>query len=552
MGDWGVLRWIAAKLLRLPPRQVRRLDVVKDMPVTMRDGVALLTDRYYARGRTSGPVVLIRSCYGRSAAFGIVAGLMAERGLQVVLQSARGTGGSGGSFNPMRQEQADGADTLDWIRAQSWFSGKLFMFGPSYLGNVQWAMANGRADALDGLLLIVTLSNFQDELQAFGGFTLGGMLSWTQMMVSMIEAKPGERTARPNMDRLKHVFGHLPLGTIDHAAIGKTVDWWQDWINHDDPDDPWWRALDHTSAVPALAAPTIMVGGWQDIFLPFQIRDFETRRAAGREAWLTVGPWSHAAPGGIIEGLRQAVTTFSDIAAGRKPHEDRDRVRLYLQGAKEWREYSSWPPPDSLPLRFHFQSGGRLELAPPADGGSTAYVYDPEDPTPAVHGPKIIGGAKRRDMSELELRRDTIKFTSAALDRDCDVIGPVSVELSVRSDRIHTDFYACLCDVDAKGQSLQISDGYIRLRPGKPEADASGVRRIMINCWPTAYRFGRGHRLRLIIASGAHPRYARNLGTGEPLATGTRMVSARQEIMHDAAYGSALVVTISSDQEQTW
>jgi uncharacterized protein len=110
---------------------------------------------------------------------------------------------------------------------------------------------------------------------------------------------------------------------------------------------------------------------------------------------------------------------------------------------------------------------------------------------------------------------------------------------------VHTDFYACLCDVDAKGRSLQVCDGYLRLRPGKPHADADGVRRIVINCWPTAYRFKRGHKMRLIIGSGAHPRYARNLGTGEPLATGTSMVNAHQQILHGPARGSVVNLLVS-------
>jgi predicted acyl esterase len=32
-----------------------------------------------------------------------------------------------------------------------------------------------------------------------------------------------------------------------------------------------------------------------------------------------------------------------------------------------------------------------------------------------------------------------------------------------------------------------------------------------------------GHRLRLLVAAGAFPRFARNLGTGEPLGSGTDM-----------------------------
>ena len=347
--------------------------------------------------------------------------------------------------------------------------------------------------------------------------------------------------APPRPAKLDHLYGHLPLGTLDVAAFGKPVSWWRDWINHDDPDDPWWRAIDHSAAVTSLEAPATMVAGWQDVFLPFQVRDFEARQAAGRDAWLTVGPWSHAAPGGMVEGVRQAIILFSAVVAGRSPYPDRDRVRVYLQGAGAWRDYPSWPPPSSKPLSFHLRAGGRLELSAPAgDEGSTAYVYDPADPTPAFHGPMVMGGAKLRDMTSLETRDDSISFTGAPLDRDVDAIGPVKVELSVRSDRKHTDFYACLCDVDARGRPSQVVDGYLRLRPGRPDADASGVRRITIECWPTAYRFKRGHSIRLIVASGAHPRYARNLGTGEPLATATRMVSAHQQILHGAEHGSSV------------
>jgi hypothetical protein len=103
MADWGLFRWLAGKVLRLPPRQARRVSVTKDIPVPMRDGVALLADHHHAGGDASGPVVLMRSPYGRSALFGTMAALLAERGLQVVVQSVRGTGGSIGDFEPMRR-----------------------------------------------------------------------------------------------------------------------------------------------------------------------------------------------------------------------------------------------------------------------------------------------------------------------------------------------------------------------------------------------------------------------------------------------------------------
>jgi predicted acyl esterase len=50
-----------------------------------------------------------------------------------------------------------------------------------------------------------------------------------------------------------------------------------------------------------------------------------------------------------------------------------------------------------------------------------------------------------------------------------------------------------------------------------------------------AHRFRSGSRLRLIIAGGWHPRYARNLGIGEPYLTGLQMKTA----MHAVRFGAS-------------
>jgi predicted acyl esterase len=64
--------------------------------------------------------------------------------------------------------------------------------------------------------------------------------------------------------------------------------------------------------------------------------------------------------------------------------------------------------------------------------------------------------------------------------------------------------------------------------------------------WATAHRFRRGHRIRLQVSSGAHPRWARNLGTGEPFATAINARCADQTIYHDREHPSALVLPVTS------
>ncbi len=137
------------RFFRLPPPVARRIGVERDLAVPMPDGVTLLADRYVPLGEAKAPVVLVRTPYGRRGPLTLLyARPFAFQGFQVVVQSCRGTFGSGGRFDAFRNERADGIATLRWLEAQPWFSGAVAMTGPSYLGMVQWAVAaRGRADA---------------------------------------------------------------------------------------------------------------------------------------------------------------------------------------------------------------------------------------------------------------------------------------------------------------------------------------------------------------------------------------------------------------------
>ena len=95
----------------------------------------------------------------------------------------------------------------------------------------------------------------------------------------------------------------------------------------------------------------------------------------------------------------------------------------------------------------------------------------------------------------------------------------------------HADFFVRLNDVGPDGVSRNICDGFVRVTPQTPaEPDSSW--RLTFPLHATAHSFLPGHRLRLLIASGAHPRYARNMGTAEPINTAVDMVANDMEIAH--------------------
>jgi putative CocE/NonD family hydrolase len=185
---------------------------------------------------------------------------------------------------------------------------------------------------------------------------------------------------------------------------------------------------------------------------------------------------------------------------------------------------------------------------PPADSPVDRYRYDPADPTPTLGGPVYHQDGGVKDNRALEARADVLTFTTSPLAEDVDVIGWVRLELFARSSLAHADFFGRLCDVYPDGRSFNVCDGLIRIEPGQGELQTDGSTRSVIQMWATAQRFARGHRIRLQVSSGAHPRWNRNLGTGEPIATATRMVAAEQTIYHDTAHPSALVLPVTQGE----
>jgi uncharacterized protein len=461
-----------------------------------------------------------------------------------VMESCRGTSGSQGIFRPFFDEQADGEDTVEWMERQPWFSGKLALWGISYLGNTAWAIAGSRAaDKVDALGLHVTLTNFRDRTYAFDGFTLMSCLEWTSTMLEIVGTGGMHPIAsmlrRRKMNALiERASAVLPLRKADRVLKPEGAFWWQDWMDHAEPGDPWWKAVDYGAAAQTMP-PSVMTAGWYDLFLPWQLRDFVNAQNAGREVRITIGPWTHVAPAGVAESLRESIALFQE-RFGVRVGEKKPRVRLFLMGANEWHDYSSWPPPGIAPQTLYLQPSGGLGGAAPVSESESAFDYDPAHPTPSFHGATLEGRKGSGDMGELEHRSDVLVFTSEPVAKDVDAIGPVSAEIFLGSNTGHTDLYLCLCDVTPAGKSTNVCDGYRRMRPD----GGADIRKVEVEFWATAYRFRAGHRMRLIVASGAHPRYARNPGSGEPLGDATSVIVAHQRILHGREHPSSVTLSV--------
>ena len=524
------------------------------------------------------PTVLVRTPYGRTGTWPLLYGpALAERGFQVIIQSVRGTGGSGGQFVPRLQERDDGLATVRWIREQAWFGGRLAGTGISYLGYALWAIADEAG--LDAVCFQATMPSLVEPMYDGGSFALGIALPWTAMV----------SRAQPVLDRLLNRFpdkdlqaglDRLPLTDGDRVALGRHVGFYQDWLSHP-PGDDYWTAQSHTSRVSAVKAPVSMRTGWYDVYLPWMLRDYAELCAAGNRPRLTIGPWGHVSPG-LLRGITRETVDFLSEHLLDAPPRAGGQVRYHVTGADEWRDADIWPPPGGRDQVWSLGAAGELtpisspgtgvgagpearpgaeagpgaEVGPEAEaaaaagieaglaavGNASVFRYDPANPTPAVGGPKMLTDETSVDNRDLERRSDVLVFTSLPLLADVDVIGTPRATLTVSSDNRHHDIFVRLCDVHPDGSSMNLGGRLIRLDDVEPGPD--GTRKAGLELWPAAHRFVAGHRIRVQVSGGAHPRYARNLGTGEPFATATHTAPSTVSVHHDGRLTSEITLPV--------
>ncbi|MFE6685164.1 CocE/NonD family hydrolase [Streptomyces sp. NPDC057743] len=496
------------------------------------DGSPLLTDHYFPCGGTEFPTLLVRSPYGRGNPWAALYGILfAEQGFHVVVQSCRGTGGSGGVFQPWRNEAADGRAAVAWLRQQPWFNGVLGTIGPSYLGYVQWALALEPPPELRAMVVQVGM---HDPYAFIHG---GGALHLENALVSGVGIEYLHRGAVPflraALGARRWLRGAHRLRIPDASGPLRELTWLTEALMRTDGDDPYWRGALTGAAAEKPTVPTCVIGGWQDVFLDQNIEQYRRLRQAGGETALLIGPWTHtsAFQQGWPEVFAGSLAWLRAQLRGEREGLRSTGVRVHVggDGGGQWRDLADWPPVAPSPDGpWYLAAGGRLgRQAPEGGAGPVAeFHYDPADPTPAVGGPVLSQGAGRRNNRALEARADVLTFTGPVLDEPLEVLGSVAARLRVTgewarrtgdgaSDGIAIgrafDIFARLCDVDERGRSVNVCDGLVRVRA----RDGAEPLEVVVPMSATAYRFAAGHRVRLQVSGGAYPRFAPPGGAGE-------------------------------------
>jgi putative CocE/NonD family hydrolase len=477
--------------------------------IAMRDGIELSTDIYLPakNGQVLPgpfPVILKRTPYDKSQDRDV--GIFyARRGYAVVQQDTRGRYASEGIWRMLADDGRDGQDTCNWVGRQPWSNGRIGMFGGSYDGGVQHALALEGCPYLKTVIPLDAISNpAYSGVRHYGAFELR-MFSW----IFVLGAPEGSRaarskTARRQLERMRDeriaYLARLPIqpGTTPLRLAPEYETWLVSAMSHGGRDAFWnWaNVVEGVSRYQDM--PVYLVGGWYDSWAGGTAANYTALAAAKRgPIYLIMGPWVHgeqssSSHGQVEFGAAAAVpgigtwlgTWFdhwlkgTDNDVGRRGWFSAP-VRIFVMGAGDghkdaqgrlfhggfWRDEHEWPLARTVYTTFFLHHDRSLSQRPPTAGveeSKISYTFDPRHPVPTIGGntssaPGMLqnGGWDQRGNPRiwnwqkpipLAKRGDVVVFETAPLESDVEVTGPISVTLYVSSTARDTDFTAKLID----------------------------------------------------------------------------------------------------------
>ena len=321
--------------------------------------------------------------------------------------------------------------------------------GASYLGFVQWAVADRLPPQVKAMIPHVT------ESGADAGVPAGTACRWRRRSAGASRSPSRSAASHCSATRRKRRNGagteHPAARQADVVAIGHRSDYIQDVLAHDET-HPRWDEIDHRDRVADVTVPVSSVGGWYDIFLPGQLRDFRTLQDAGRRPRLTVGPWTHA--GRRRPALREALEFGLAHARGEEPPE-RAPVRLFVMGEEAWRDFA---PGRRKAMRRNGSTcspAARCRPNRPRSPTPDRYRYDPADPTPAAGGVRMAPRRRPRRQHRPGSPRRRPHLHHGRARRGRRSHRRRHAEIWFRCSLPFADVFVRLCDVDPDGRSWQ-------------------------------------------------------------------------------------------------
>lgn len=477
-----------------PKPDVKSLYTKREVMIPMRDGKKLFTAIHTPKDTTKKyPILMIRtpySCtpYGEDKFKEPLHpnGWLLEDGYIFVIQDVRGCWMSEGEFVNMRphkktksgptdiDESTDTWDTIDWlVKNVADSNGAVGMWGISYPG---YYCSAGMIDAHPALKAVspqAPVSDwFWDDFHHHGALFLPHSFHFLRAFGKARPAPTSVQSPREEIgtkDGYQFFLDMGPISQIEKDWYKGSIAFWQDIVRHPNY-DAFWQAMNILPHLEKVAPAVMTVGGWfdaEDLYGPLKTYHSVETKNPGIKNTLVMGPWRHggwAKDDGDRLGhawfdkknsliYREAIERrfFGRHLKGEGQEEIGFEAACFDTGKNEWRTFSEWPPKTTAAENLFFRETGRLDFsAPTADAqGSDEFVSDPSKPVPFIEdcAPGMTVTYMTDDQRFAARRPDVLSWTTAVLDRDITLAGPMTADLWVSTTAADADWIVKVIDI---------------------------------------------------------------------------------------------------------
>jgi predicted acyl esterase len=553
-----------------PGRKIQGyIEVAKGTPEATTLHYQVLLPKVENEGPGPYPAVLDYSGYQPGITFydGVHRHFLCE-GYAVAGVNIRGTGCSGGKFDYFEPRQAeDGREAIEFLTKQDWSNGRLAMVGKSYPGITQLFVAGqplqrgGDPETPEGLVAIVPGHVFGDlyrdvpfpggimNVTFAAGWSAGRIYEPFTAPAEHFQATNDEQCMRNAAEHVQNPpfnpFVKALYNQYDGDLFKERSPWyWAD--NIDVPTmlvEAWQdeqvgsRATDLTERFdPALTWRMLATNGdhgeyygsdvlpYIDEFLRFYLAEDVPQRFEGGTV-TTFVPAKNSKPSKPKGTYETRPETFEEALAR---YEAEPPVQINWEtGAggnrvPAWIErYGSWPAPEQTTWRLNLDPSGTL-VSSDAQGGTVDYAYTPGAGTQQRGGFELTDDLPDETMAtwaETPAEGTYAQFETAPLESDKLLAGPASLDLTVSSTAVDTDFQVTMTEIRPDGGEVFVQQGWLRASHRvEDEASSTEIRPyhthlledvaplvpgeatpVRIEVFPFAHAFRAGSKLRIYV-----------------------------------------------------
>lgn len=556
----------------LPPVEYEELQE-KECWIEMPDGVKLFARVTMPKREGKWPVILVRLPYFAVyvSEWIITAQTLAKYGYAVVYNNVRGAIHSEGEWLPFENERRDGRAVIDWIGEQAWCNGNIGTLGGSYMGHVQWSVADYHHPMLKTMFISVYGPH------GYNLFYRRGMFRpdiWTGWAATMMEDNRYQWFPQPEEAELrKKAYAIKPQAELGEQIKGHPCNWYKKWVgNVQEKDSYWstgfWKELEE--AVQNIEIPLFLHGGWFDIFLRAQLDTYhKLPECVRKQSCFMIGPWCHAArAGGVLEYpdenragtsyIKAALEWFDYQLKGKENVHPLGKVEAYSIGDNCWHILEKTDPAsetETFYLNLQGKTKGTLQKKCPEEKQETGYLYDPLKPVESLGGallfnmkdPLALPGCSTY-QPPIGSREDVVSLVSDVLQEELHIMGAIKAFLYVSSSAPATAFSIKVMEVFADGKCVNIADDITDIRWRDEENvipyQPGDIVELSLKLLEIHWMLKAGSRLRIDISSSNFPAYHVHPNVEEVWSETTKMQVAEQMIYSGVKYPSRIELPI--------